>query len=51
VIWVVGAQKVVPDLSTALRRIEDYCLPLESERAMNGLRAAQCRQPRAYPQR
>ncbi len=33
-IWVVGAQKVVPDLSTALRRIEDYCLPLESERAM-----------------
>jgi len=34
VIWVVGAQKVVPDLSAALRRIEDYCLPLESERAM-----------------
>ncbi|MEU4223589.1 LUD domain-containing protein [Nonomuraea sp. NPDC026600] len=34
VIWVVGAQKVVPDLSTALRRIEDHCLPLENERAM-----------------
>jgi hypothetical protein len=34
VIWVVGAQKVVPDLSTALRRIEAHCLPLESERAM-----------------
>lgn len=34
VIWVVGAQKVVPDLSTALRRIEEHCLPLESERAM-----------------
>jgi hypothetical protein len=33
-IWIVGAQKVVPDLSTALRRIEDHCLPLESERAM-----------------
>jgi ketosteroid isomerase-like protein len=33
-IWVVGAQKVVPDLSTALRRIEDHCLPLESERAL-----------------
>jgi len=33
-IWVVGAQKVVPDLDTALRRIEDHCLPLESERAM-----------------
>ena len=34
VIWVVGAQKVVPDLSTALRRVEEYCLPLESERAL-----------------
>jgi hypothetical protein len=33
-IWVVGAQKVVPDLSTALRRVEDYCLPLENDRAM-----------------
>ena len=33
-IWIVGAQKVVPDLSTALRRIEDHCLPLENERAM-----------------
>lgn len=33
-IWVVGAQKIVPDLETALRRIEEYCLPLESERAM-----------------
>src|SRR5262249_32117302 len=32
-IWVVGAQKVVPDLSTALRRVEDYALPLESARA------------------
>jgi hypothetical protein len=31
-IWVVGAQKVVPDLGTALRRIEDYVLPLESAR-------------------
>jgi hypothetical protein len=34
VIWVVGAQKVVPDLATALRRVEEHCLPLESERAM-----------------
>jgi len=33
-IWVVGAQKVVPDLSTALRRVEEHALPLESERAM-----------------
>jgi hypothetical protein len=24
---------VVPDLSTALRRLEDHCLPLESARA------------------
>src|SRR3984957_10123650 len=33
-IWIVGAQKVVPDLDTALRRVEDHCLPLESARAM-----------------
>ena len=33
-IWVVGAQKVVPDLSSALRRVEEHCLPLESGRAM-----------------
>jgi hypothetical protein len=33
-IWIVGAQKVVPDLSTALHRIEDHCLPLENDRAM-----------------
>ena len=32
-IWIVGAQKVVPDLSTALRRAEDHALPLESARA------------------
>lgn len=32
-IWIVGAQKLVPDLSTALRRVEDHCLPLESARA------------------
>ena len=30
---IVGAQKVVPDLSTALRRVEDHCLPLENARA------------------
>jgi LUD domain len=33
-IWIVGAQKVVPDLSTALRRVEEHSLPLESDRAM-----------------
>jgi|SRR4051794_18568575 len=32
-IWIVGAQKVVPDLSTALRRVEEHCLPLEDARA------------------
>jgi hypothetical protein len=32
-IWIVGAQKVVPDLPAALRRVEDHCLPLESARA------------------
>jgi LUD domain len=31
-IWVAGAQKVVPDLPAALRRVEDHCLPLESAR-------------------
>ncbi len=32
-IWIVGAQKVVPDLGTALRRVEEQCLALESARA------------------
>ncbi|MEV4267359.1 LUD domain-containing protein [Kribbella sp. NPDC049584] len=31
-IWVVGAQKVVPDLETALRRVRTYSLPREDER-------------------
>ena len=33
-IWIVGAQKIVPDLATALRRVEEHCLPLESARTM-----------------
>lgn len=33
-IFVVGAQKVVPDLDTALRRIWEHCLPLESQRVL-----------------
>lgn len=33
VIYVVGAQKIVPDLDTALDRIERYSLPLEDARA------------------
>ncbi|ADI11785.1 hypothetical protein SBI_08667 [Streptomyces bingchenggensis BCW-1] len=32
-VWVVGAQKIVPDLETALRRIETYALPKEDLRA------------------
>jgi hypothetical protein len=32
-IWIVGAHKVVPDLPAALRRVEEHCLPLESERS------------------
>jgi L-lactate utilization protein LutC len=32
-VWVVGAQKVVPDLSAALRRVEEHALPLENARA------------------
>jgi hypothetical protein len=30
----VRAQKVVPDLSAALRRVEDHCHALENDRAM-----------------
>ncbi|MFI1924265.1 MULTISPECIES: nuclear transport factor 2 family protein [unclassified Streptomyces] len=32
-VWIVGAQKVVPDLATALRRVEEHALPLENARA------------------
>jgi hypothetical protein len=32
VIWVVGAQKLVPTLEDGLRRLEEYALPLENER-------------------
>lgn len=33
VIFVVGGQKIVPDQETAMKRVYDYVLPLESERA------------------
>lgn len=33
VIWVVGAQKIVTNMDEGLARINDYVLPLESERA------------------
>jgi hypothetical protein len=36
VIWVIGSQKIVPDLETAMRRIEEHTLPLENQR-MQGL--------------
>ncbi len=32
-VWVVGAQKVVPDLGTALRRVEEHAFPLENVRS------------------
>jgi hypothetical protein len=34
VILVIGAQKIVRDLNEALRRVEEYCLPLEDQRAL-----------------
>ncbi len=34
VIWVVGSQKIVPTLEEGLRRVEEYSLRLEDERAM-----------------
>ena len=33
VVWVVGAQKIVKNLDDAMKRIYEYVLPLESERA------------------
>lgn len=33
VIWVAGTQKIVPTLDAAMKRLNDYVLPLESERA------------------
>ena len=29
--WVVGAQKIVKDLNEGLRRVEEYCMPLEEK--------------------
>lgn len=33
VVFVVGAQKIVPDTTAAMHRLESYCLPLEKESA------------------
>jgi LUD domain len=35
VIFVIGGQKIVPDLETGIRRIYNYSLPLEDDRARN----------------
>lgn len=34
VVWVVGAQKIVPNLDAAMKRIREYTYPLEDERAL-----------------
>jgi L-lactate utilization protein LutC len=35
VVWVVGAQKIVPTLEDGLRRLRDYALPLTDKRMKN----------------
>jgi len=35
VVWVIGAQKVVADVSEGLDRLNNHCYPLEDERAKN----------------
>jgi L-lactate utilization protein LutC len=34
IIWVVGTQKIVPTLADAIKRLEEYTLPLEDARAL-----------------
>ena len=34
VIWVVGSQKIVPDIETGMKRLEEYSLPLEDARML-----------------
>jgi L-lactate utilization protein LutC len=34
VVWIVGAQKIVPTLDEGLKRLEEYTYPLEDQRAM-----------------
>lgn len=34
VVWVVGTQKIVPNLDEAMKRIREYSYPLEDERAL-----------------
>jgi L-lactate utilization protein LutC len=35
IIWVAGAQKIVPTLDEALRRVREYVLPMEDQRQKN----------------
>jgi hypothetical protein len=35
VIWVAGTQKITPTLEDALRRVREYCLPMEDQRVKN----------------
>ena len=37
VIWVVGTQKIVPNLDEGIKRVYDYVLPLESDRINKAL--------------
>jgi len=33
IIWIVGGQKIVPDLEAAIRRVREYCVPKVAEMA------------------
>jgi hypothetical protein len=37
VVWIVGAQKIVPTLEDAMKRVQEYTYPLEDERALQAL--------------
>jgi hypothetical protein len=37
VVWVVGAQKIVPTLEDGFKRIREYSYPLEDERLLQSL--------------
>lgn len=39
VIWVVSAKKITPDLDSAIKRVYEHVLPLESERAREAYKA------------
>ncbi len=39
IILVVGTQKITPTLESAIRRLEEYVMPLEDKRAMNAYKA------------